>query len=87
MHATLLAQQFALNHHVAHANLSGISHEESLVHPNPAGNCLNWVFGHVVATRNTIMDTLGEHLSGRLIDTSRVCARPTRSSGTAGEAW
>jgi len=60
MHALLLAQQFELNHHVAHANLAGITHEESLVHPSPAGNCLNWVFGHVVATRNTIMDTLGE---------------------------
>jgi hypothetical protein len=33
MNATLLAQQFALNHHVAHANLSGITHEESTVYP------------------------------------------------------
>ena len=60
MHATLLAQQFDLNHHVAHVNLAGITHEETLVHPSPAGNCLNWVFGHVVATRNAVMDTLGE---------------------------
>ena len=60
MHATLLAQQFELNHQVAHANLADITHEESLVHPSPAGNCLNWVLGHVVATRNVVMDTLGE---------------------------
>jgi hypothetical protein len=60
MNETLLAQQFELNHHVAHANLEGISHEESLVHPAPAGNCLNWVLGHVVATRNVLMDILGE---------------------------
>ena len=60
MHAALLAQQFELNHQVAHANLAGITHEESLVHPTPAGNCLNWVVGHVVATRNILLDTLGE---------------------------
>jgi hypothetical protein len=60
MNEMLLAQQFELNHHVAHANLEGITHEDSLVHPAPAGNCLNWVLGHVVATRNVLMDVLGE---------------------------
>jgi hypothetical protein len=57
--STLLAQQFELNHHVAHANLEGITHEDSLRHP-PAGNCLNWVLGHVVATRHALLAILGE---------------------------
>jgi hypothetical protein len=60
IHATLLAQQFALNHQVAHANLSGVTYEESLVQANPAGNCLNRVLGHVVTTRNLVLDALGE---------------------------
>jgi hypothetical protein len=60
METTLLAHQFALNHQVAHANLQDITHAESLVHPSPGGNCLNWVLGHVVATRNLLMDALGE---------------------------
>jgi hypothetical protein len=60
MTETLLAQQFELNHHVAHVNFEGIMHDESLVHPAPGGNCLNWVLGHVVATRNVLMEILGE---------------------------
>ena len=57
MTATLLRQRFQMNHWAAHANLQGISHDESLVHPEPAGNCLNWVLGHVVATRNGVLTT------------------------------
>ena len=60
MTAQLLARQFGLNHSVAHANAAGITHEESLIHPQLAGNCLNWVLGHVVATRNTVTEALGE---------------------------
>ena len=60
MHANFVAHQFELNHQVAHAVLTGITHQESLVHPQPAGNCLNWVLGHMVATRNMLMYILGE---------------------------
>jgi hypothetical protein len=30
------------------ANLDGITHEQSLIAPQPAGNCLNWIVGHLV---------------------------------------
>jgi hypothetical protein len=55
MHATLLVQQFELHHHVAHVNLAGITHEEALFTRARPENCLNWVPGHVVATRNIVM--------------------------------
>jgi uncharacterized damage-inducible protein DinB len=60
MHETAIGRQFVMNHWATHANLQGISHQESLVHPHPGGNCLNWVLGHVVATRNVLLTTLGE---------------------------
>jgi uncharacterized damage-inducible protein DinB len=60
MNETPLGRQFQMNHWAAHANLQGISHEDSLVHPQPAGNCLNWVLGHVVATRNALLAALGD---------------------------
>jgi uncharacterized damage-inducible protein DinB len=58
--ASLIAKQFEFNHRAAHRNLSSITHEESLVHPTPGGNCANWVLGHIVATRNLVMQALGE---------------------------
>src|SRR5262245_47374557 len=60
MTAALLAAQFELTHRTAHVNLNGVTHEESLVHPAPAGNCMNWVAGHIVATRNLLLHVLGE---------------------------
>jgi len=35
-------------HQVVHRNVDGITHQESLLQPEPGGNCLNWVMGHLV---------------------------------------
>lgn len=41
-------------------NTAEISHEESLIQPQGGGNCLNWVVGHIVATRNHVLGLLGK---------------------------
>ena len=48
----LLTKLFEMNYGALYRNLEGITHEDSLVMPQPAGNPINWVVGHVVATRN-----------------------------------
>jgi hypothetical protein len=45
---------------VLHANLEGVTQEESLVHPDPAGNCLNWVVGHMVCIYNNSLPLFGQ---------------------------
>lgn len=42
------------------ANTRELTHEESLVQPPSGGNCLNWVAGHIVATRNSLLKLLGK---------------------------
>lgn len=42
------------------ANTEGITEEDSLAQPPHGGNCLNWVLGHVVATRNRILELVGQ---------------------------
>ena len=54
----VLATQLELNYGTLFRNLEGITHEESLVMP-PSGNCLNWVLGHIVSSRNRIMTQMG----------------------------
>jgi uncharacterized damage-inducible protein DinB len=49
-----------MNYGALFLNLEGISHEESLVQPESGGNCLNWVLGHMIATRNRILQLVGE---------------------------
>ena len=55
-----LQKLFEVNHYAFQVNVAGVSDDESLIQPPSGGNCLNWVAGHVVATRNVILDLLGE---------------------------
>jgi uncharacterized damage-inducible protein DinB len=55
-----LSNLFRISHYAITVNLEGFTHEESLEQPLPGGNCLNWVLGHIVASRNLILKQLGE---------------------------
>ncbi len=55
----VLASQLAFTHLVLNANVDGITHAESLVHPPSGGSSINYVAGHVTATRNGILSRLG----------------------------
>lgn len=59
MSADVLIVQFHLNHHALKANLEGLSHADSLKTPRGGGNCLNWVLGHVLASRDQALKALG----------------------------
>lgn len=50
-----LVIQFSYTYAMLKMNLAGIDHAASLVAPEPGGNCLNWVVGHVVAARNRLL--------------------------------
>jgi hypothetical protein len=54
-----LITQLGLTHFVLRANTESVTHDDSLVLPEPGGNCLNWVLGHIVASRNELLELLG----------------------------
>lgn len=56
----LLQTQIAFNQNVIEKNLDGISHQESMVFPNGEVNCANWIFGHLIFVRNTLLQIVGE---------------------------
>jgi hypothetical protein len=58
--AQLLTTQLEFTHRTLHVNTEGITHEMSLVQPQPGGNCLNWIAGHLVVSRNRILELVGE---------------------------
>jgi hypothetical protein len=61
-------------------NLEGVTHEESLRRYPPNGSSLNWVVGHLAATRNSILDLLGEEPA-----VPPAHARPYRRGGPHGD--
>jgi hypothetical protein len=47
---------------IVHLNVAGVTQSESLFQPRPAGNCLNWVVGHLVWVYELTLPSLGEEL-------------------------
>jgi hypothetical protein len=62
--AATLGRQFELCHGVFVQNTEGITAEDSLVSPPAGGNCINWVGGHIVASRNSVLALLGAERVG-----------------------
>jgi uncharacterized damage-inducible protein DinB len=60
MHIPTLSLQFQATLGVASRNLADVTHEESLIASPAGGNCLNWVVGHIVASRNNLLEVLGQ---------------------------
>jgi len=58
MDGQLLSKIFEASHMSLTRNLEGITHEESLRAPEPGGNSLNWVLGHLLYHRNVVMKLL-----------------------------
>lgn len=57
---TILRKQNQNTRWTVQKNVEGISHEESLIHPHPAGNSMNWVIGHLVCIYGKILPALGQ---------------------------
>lgn len=49
---------FELTYRAILVNVDGIDAEQSLRRPEPAGNCVNWVLGHVLVSRDQLLDLL-----------------------------
>lgn len=55
-----LLKMYEFSYGAVNRNVEGVTEEESLVKPQLAGNCLNWVLGHIVVYRGTILTLVGE---------------------------
>lgn len=63
MSAKMLSHIFNYNYRSLKINTDDISHEESLICPDQGGNCINWVLGHILTSRNGILEKLGEPIT------------------------
>lgn len=57
--ASDLIDMLALNLNVLGRQTAGLSHEDSLLQPQPRGNCLNWIVGHIARHREYMLQDLG----------------------------
>ena len=59
MQASFLARSFAYSADTLLAQLSEISHAESLRQPIARGHSINWLTGHIVSSRSTPLNHVG----------------------------
>ncbi len=59
MSGAALKLQFRFTQHVILKGLSDVTHEESLFRPQNGGNSINWITGHILATRAQMLTVLG----------------------------
>ncbi len=58
MKAEDLSMMFRVTHNVIHRNLKGVDQAKSLMTDGHSPNCINWIVGHLLATRNAVHSML-----------------------------
>jgi hypothetical protein len=53
-----LSNAFARNASIIKMQAEGLTNEDSLRQLPFHGNCLNWVLGHIVVSRDSVLETL-----------------------------
>lgn len=56
---TIVQESLARNQHLLGRHSAGLTHADSLLQPQPRGNCFNWVVGHMVSNREGMLVVLG----------------------------
>ena len=56
----IFTRQTRAIHGVVRRNVEGLTQEDSLNQPQPGGNCLNWVVGHLLCIYDTVLPALGQ---------------------------
>lgn len=56
----VLREQMRVIHRILNLNAEGITQEDSLIQPQPGGNCFNWNVGHLVDTNEVLLELVGQ---------------------------
>jgi hypothetical protein len=56
----VLRSQNAFTRYAVNKNIEGVGHAESLIQPQAAGNCMNWIVGHLICVYGKVLPQLGQ---------------------------
>lgn len=60
VHPDVLIRLFEINYNVIKQKTENVTHEQSLCQLPFPGNCFNWVLGHLLISRDSVLKWLGE---------------------------
>lgn len=84
--AETVGAQFRFNTMATARNLDGITDEESRFLPQPGGNSINWLLGHIIYVRQALLTSLGGE---RLLsaESSKAYARGSKAAAEMPETF
>jgi hypothetical protein len=50
----------SIEHNMIHTQTEGLTQADTLIQPQPSGNCMNWVLGHLLDNQSTLLTLLGK---------------------------
>ena len=59
IHIEDYAKMLSGEHEIVMQQTAGLTHADSLLQPQPGGNCLNWVMGHLAGNLIEILQVIG----------------------------
>ena len=71
IHIEDYAKMLQGEHEIMRQQTADLDHTDSLLQPQPGGNCLNWVMGHLAVNLIEILGVLEGELPGDLPDLTR----------------
>ncbi len=54
-----LASMYEFSYMAINRNLADLTHKDSIYIPEPSGNCINWVLGHLISARGMMLLVTG----------------------------
>lgn len=60
MSKKILIKHFGITYWIMEQQTAGLSHEDSVLQPAMRGNCMNWVLGHILESRERILGMLNQ---------------------------
>jgi len=78
-----LQRIFEMENEIIHEQVNGLTNADSLLQPQPGGNCLNWVMGHMLTNQVEIITALGgtPPFDPLIIDRYQRDSEPIRGEG------
>jgi hypothetical protein len=52
-------RMFTIENNLILSQTEGLSQADTLIQPQPSGNCMNWVLGHILENQITLLTVLG----------------------------
>lgn len=54
-----LSKMLNIEHELIHDQTNGLKQADTLIQPQPGGNCMNWILGHLLESQISMLKALG----------------------------